>query len=128
MLIGIVATNSIIFVDFLLEFHRQGMERRQAIIEAGRTRLRPILMTALTTLFGVLPIALGRAEGMEMQQPLGIVVVGGLCSSTILTLIIIPSVYEVMDDLALDLKNLFRRKKPELSPEPSPGGGGGGSA
>jgi HAE1 family hydrophobic/amphiphilic exporter-1 len=128
MLIGIVATNSIVFVDFILEYHRQGMERRQAIIEAGRTRLRPILMTALTTLFGVLPIALGRAEGMEMQQPLGIVVVGGLCSSTFLTLIIIPSVYEVMDQLAEDLKSLFRRKKPEPSPEPSPGGGGGGGA
>jgi len=130
MLIGIVATNSIVFVDFILEYHRQGMDRRQAIIEAGRTRLRPILMTALTTLFGVLPIAMGRAEGMEMQQPLGIVVVGGLCSSTFLTLIIIPSVYEVMDQLAVDLKNLFRRKKPAATPTPSPtpGGGGGGSA
>jgi len=106
------------------------MDRRQAIIQAGQVRLRPILMTALATLFGVLPIALGRAEGMELQQPLGIVVVGGLFSSTFLTLIIIPSVYEIMDDLALDLKNLFRRKKPAATPTPSPtpGGGGGGSA
>jgi HAE1 family hydrophobic/amphiphilic exporter-1 len=128
MLIGIVATNSIVFVDFILEYHRQGMDRRQAIIEAGRTRLRPILMTALTTLFGVLPIAMGRAEGMEMQQPLGIVVVGGLCSSTFLTLIVIPAVYEVMDQLALDIKNLFRRKKapPAPAPSPTPGGGGAG--
>jgi len=130
MLFGIVANNSILFVDFILEYHNKGMDRRQAIIQAGQVRLRPILMTALATLFGVLPIAMGRAEGMELQQPLGIVVVGGLFSSTFLTLIIIPSVYEILDDLALDLQNLFRRKKSLATPTPAPtpGGGGGGGA
>ncbi|HUT52901.1 MAG TPA: efflux RND transporter permease subunit [bacterium] len=111
MLVGIVATNSIVLLDFILEYHRQGMDRREAIIKAGKTRLRPVLMTALTTLFGVLPIALGQAEGMEMQQPLGIVVVGGLLTSTLLTLVVIPVFYELFDDFAIDMKNLFRGKK-----------------
>jgi HAE1 family hydrophobic/amphiphilic exporter-1 len=112
MLVGIVATNSIVLIDFIIMFHRErGMERKQAIVEAGKTRLRPILMTAFTTMLGVLPIAIGAGEGMEMQQPLGIVVVGGLFTSTLLTLIIIPVVYEIFDDLAIDLKNLIRRKK-----------------
>jgi len=111
MLVGIVATNSIVLMDFIIEYHRRGMERRQAIIEAGVTRLRPILMTALTTLFGVLPIALGRAEGMELQQPLGIVMVGGLVTSTLLTLVIIPVMYQIFDDFAIDMKKLLGRKK-----------------
>lgn len=111
MLVGIVATNSIVLMDFIIEYHRQGMERRTAIIEAGKARLRPILMTALTTLFGVLPIALGRAEGMELQQPMGIVVVGGLVSSTLLTLVVIPVFYQIFDDFSVDMKNLLRRKK-----------------
>ena len=121
MLVGIVATNSIVLMDFILEFHREkGMERREAIIEAGRTRLRPILMTAMTTMFGVLPIALGRAEGMELQQPLGIVMVGGLVTSTILTLIIIPVMYQIFDDFIIDMKDLLggknrRQKKKAIS-------------
>ncbi len=109
MLVGIVATNSIVLMDFIISYHRQGVDRTRAIIEAGKARLRPILMTAMTTLFGVLPIALGRAEGMELQQPLGIVVVGGLFTSTFLTLIIIPVMYQIFDDLVMDLKKLFKR-------------------
>jgi HAE1 family hydrophobic/amphiphilic exporter-1 len=107
MLVGIVATNSIVLIDFILEYHRQGMDTHRAIVEAGRTRLRPILMTAMTTLFGVVPIALGRAEGMELQQPLGIVIVGGLISSTFLTLLIIPVFYMIFDGMAEDLKNVM---------------------
>ncbi len=122
MLVGIVATNSIVLMDFIIEFHRQGMDRREAIIEAGKTRLRPILMTAFTTLFGVLPIAMGRAEGLELQKPLGIVVVGGLISSTALTLIVIPVFYQIFDDFALDMKKLFRRKTKTETPPPIPTG------
>jgi len=117
MLVGIVATNSIVLIDFVLEYHRQGMPRREAVIEAGRVRLRPILMTALTTMLGVFPIALALEEGMEMQQPLGIAVFGGLFSSTILTLLIVPAIYTIIDDIAEDLKMLvrrvFRREKPQ---------------
>jgi hydrophobic/amphiphilic exporter-1 (mainly G- bacteria), HAE1 family len=120
MLVGIVATNSIVLMDFILEFHREkGLERGEAIIQAGKTRLRPILMTALTTMFGVLPIAWGRAEGMELQQPMGIVVVGGLVSSTILTLVIIPVFYQIFDVFSEDMKNLFKRKKKQ-DPPPVP--------
>lgn len=115
MLVGIVATNSIVLMDFIIEYHNKGMPRREAIIEAGRARLRPILMTALTTLFGVLPIALGAAEGMELMQPMGIVVVGGLFSSTPLTLLIIPVFYQIFDDFSLDMKNLFGGKQKKSS-------------
>ena len=111
MLVGIVATNSIVLMDFIITYHRGGMDRTEAIIEAGKARLRPILMTAMTTLFGVLPIAYGSAEGMELMQPMGIVVVGGLISSTFLTLIVIPVFYQIFDDFSIDMKNLFRRKK-----------------
>ena len=120
MLVGIVANNSILLIDFVLTYHRQGMPRRQAVIEAGKVRLRPILMTALATLIAVVPIALG-AEGMEIQQPLGIVVIGGLFSSTFLTLLIVPVLYTIFDDVTEDVKMLvkkylFREKKP-VEPE-----------
>jgi len=120
MLVGIVANNSILLIDFVLTYHRQGMSRREAVIQAGKVRLRPILMTALATLIAVVPIALGRAEGLEIQQPLGVVVVGGLFSSTILTLLIIPVVYTIFDDVAEDVKNLARKilkRKAEPAPE-----------
>ena len=108
MLVGIVANNSILLIDFVLTYHRQGIARRQAVIDAGKVRLRPILMTAIATLIAVVPIALG-AEGMEIQQPLGIVVIGGLFSSTILTLLIIPVLYTIFDDVSEDVKELTRR-------------------
>jgi len=117
MLVGIVANNSILLIDFVLTYHRQGMPRRQAVIDAGKVRLRPILMTAIATLIAVVPIALG-AEGMEIQQPLGIVVIGGLFTSTLLTLLIIPVLYTIFDDVSEDMKILARKyvlreKKPE---------------
>jgi HAE1 family hydrophobic/amphiphilic exporter-1 len=100
MLVGIVVTNSVIMVDFIIKRHRdQKIERRQAIIEAATIRLRPILMTALTTLFALLPLALGREEGSVLQAPMGIAVVGGLFSSTLLTLFIVPIVYEIFDEI-----------------------------
>jgi len=110
MLVGIVATNSIVLMDFILEYARSGMKQEEAIVEAGKTRLRPILMTATTTMFGVLPIALGTAEGMELQQPLGIVMLGGLVTSTLLTLVLIPVFYKLFEDFSTDMKNLLRRK------------------
>ncbi len=111
MLVGIVATNSIVLMDFIIEYARSGMEQEEAIVEAGKTRLRPILMTATTTMFGVLPIALGTAEGMELQQPLGIVMLGGLVTSTLLTLVLIPVFYKLFEDFAQDIKNLGKRRK-----------------
>ena len=100
MLVGIVATNAIVMVDFIIKRRQVEKDRRKAIVEAATIRLRPILITALATLFALLPIALGRAEGQELQIPLGIAVVGGLFSSTFLTLYIVPTVYEILDPLS----------------------------
>lgn len=100
MLVGIVVNNGILLIDFILQLRAKGMGKNEAIIEAGTLRLRPILITSLTTIFGMIPIALGLGEGGEALQPLGAVVVGGLTTSTFLTLIIIPCVYSLLDRLS----------------------------
>lgn len=99
MLVGIVVNNGILLIDFILQLRASGMKKNEAIIEAATLRLRPILITSLTTIFGMIPIALGLGEGGEALQPLGAVVVGGLTTSTFLTLIIIPCVYSLVDRL-----------------------------
>jgi HAE1 family hydrophobic/amphiphilic exporter-1 len=100
MLVGIVVNNGILLIDFILQLRARGMEKNEAIVEAGALRLRPILITSLTTIFGMIPIALGLGEGGEALQPLGAVVVGGLTTSTFLTLIVIPCVYSLVDRLS----------------------------
>lgn len=97
MLVGIVVNNGILLIDFILQLRARGMSKDEAIIEAGTLRLRPILITSLTTIFGMIPIAIGLGEGGEALQPLGAVVVGGLTTSTFLTLIVIPCVYSLLD-------------------------------
>jgi len=98
MLGGIVVNNAILLVDYTnLLRHRDGFEMMEAIKEAGRRRLRPILMTALTTILGMMPLALGIGEGSEVQTPLARVVIGGLTSSTFITLIVIPVVYSIFE-------------------------------
>ncbi|HKY60579.1 MAG TPA: efflux RND transporter permease subunit [Gemmatimonadota bacterium] len=98
LLIGLVVKNSILLVDYTNQLRRRGMPRDEAIKQAGPVRLRPILMTSLTVIFGVLPIALGLSEGAELRQPMAIAVIGGLTTSTFLTLLVIPVVYSLMDD------------------------------
>ena len=93
MLIGIVVTNAIVFVDRVQQMKKRGLNTVDALLEAGETRLRPILMTAFATIFALLPLALGYGEGAAMSQGLAIVVIGGLTSSTFLTLFIVPIVY-----------------------------------
>jgi HAE1 family hydrophobic/amphiphilic exporter-1 len=100
MLVGIVVNNGILLIDFILQLRARGMSKDEAILEAGTLRLRPILITSLTTIFGMIPIALGLGEGGEALQPLGAVVVGGLTTSTFLTLIVIPCVYSLLDRLS----------------------------
>jgi HAE1 family hydrophobic/amphiphilic exporter-1 len=97
MLVGIVSTNAIVLIDFVLKNRARGMERREALIDAGKVRLRPILMTAIATLFAMIPIALGSTQGMNLQKSMGIAVVGGLFSSTFLTLVVVPCLYEIFD-------------------------------
>ncbi len=97
MLVGIVVNNGIVLVDFTNQLKEQGLNTTAAIIEAARTRLRPVLMTAITTTFGLLPLALARGEGAELQQPLAWAVIGGLTSATLITLIIVPVGYSLID-------------------------------
>jgi HAE1 family hydrophobic/amphiphilic exporter-1 len=97
MLAGIVVNNAIVLVDLINQLRAQGADRLDAIMEAGTARLRPILMTSLTTALGLLPMAMGFGEGSEVRTPMAITVIGGLVVSTLLTLIVIPVVYSLMD-------------------------------
>ena len=97
LLAGIVVNNAIVLLDLINQLRSRGMAKIEAIVEGGRSRLRPILMTALTTILGLLPLALGIGEGAEVRSPMAITVIGGLTVSTLLTLIVIPVVYAVVD-------------------------------
>ena len=97
VLVGIVVNNGIVLVDYINQRKEAGMQSYDAIITSVRDRVRPILMTALTTILGLLPLALGLGEGTEMNQPMGIAVIGGLISSTFLTLYIVPVIYSLFD-------------------------------
>jgi HAE1 family hydrophobic/amphiphilic exporter-1 len=98
MLMGIVMKNGILLVDYTITLRRRGMELREAAVEAGATRLRPVLMTAVSTVFGMLPVALGAGDGSEWRQPMGVVSIGGLMASTLLTLVVVPVAYTLVDD------------------------------
>jgi HAE1 family hydrophobic/amphiphilic exporter-1 len=98
LLIGLVVKNSILLVDYTNTLRARGRDRETALREAGPVRLRPILMTSFTVIFGVSPIALGLSEGAELRQPMAIAVIGGLTTSTFLTLLVIPVLYSLMDD------------------------------
>lgn len=99
MLAGIVVNNSIVLVDYINILRRRGMRRYEAIIEAGRSRLRPILMTTLTTVLAMIPLGLAIGEGAEMQQPLAVTIIFGLSVSSIFTLLLIPVIYTMFDNL-----------------------------
>lgn len=96
LLIGIVVKNGIILVDFTNLMRDRGMRLYDAIVAAGRSRLRPVLMTALTTILGMVPLAFSTGEGSEIWRPMGITVIGGLVFSTIITMIIVPVMYGLM--------------------------------
>ena len=98
LLVGIVAKNAILLIDFAKWSEEKGMERREALIQAGRVRLRPILMTTFALIAGMVPVALGGGEGGDFRAPLGIAVIGGVITSTLLTLLVIPTVYETLAD------------------------------
>ncbi|MEL6366454.1 MAG: efflux RND transporter permease subunit, partial [Pseudomonadota bacterium] len=97
MLAGIVVNNAIVMIDTINQLRNGGMPREAAIFEGARTRLRPILMTTLTTALGLLPMAIGLGQGAEVRTPMAITVIGGLLTSTLLTLIVIPVVYSLLD-------------------------------
>jgi len=107
MLIGIVVTNAIVLVDRIIHMERAGMPMREAILEAGATRLRPILMTAIATVGALIPLLFGEESSGFISKGLGITVMGGLTSSTLLSLLIVPIVYEV-------LSKLLRKNRKEI--------------
>jgi HAE1 family hydrophobic/amphiphilic exporter-1 len=100
MVIGIVTKNGIILVDYIDKLREGGMDRNEAIVTGGSIRLRPILMTALATMFGCVPMAVSHGEGAELFAPIGITVLGGLTTSTFLTLLVMPALYSLLDDLS----------------------------
>ena len=92
-LAGIVTNNAIVLVDYTNLLIDRGMRRAQAVVEAGRIRMRPVFMTTITTILGLLPMAFATGEGDEIRRPMAITLIAGLCSSTVLTLVLIPMVY-----------------------------------
>ncbi|MDH3253270.1 MAG: efflux RND transporter permease subunit, partial [Ignavibacteria bacterium] len=109
MLMGLVTKNAILLVDFTNTLRARGMGVREALLESGRTRLRPIIMTTATMVFGLTPLALALGAGAEMRQSMSVVVIGGLISSTLLTLVLIPVMYTYMESLKELAPALFRR-------------------
>ncbi len=101
MLMGLVTKNAILLVDFANQARKAGAERNAALLEAAHVRLRPILMTTLAMVFGMIPLALGMAEGSEQRAPMGQAVIGGIITSSILTLVVVPVIYTWMDDFAM---------------------------
>ena len=98
-LMGLVTKNAVLLVDFIKKRRQEGLGRKEAILEAGIIRLRPIMMTTLAMIFGMLPSAMDSGTGSEMRQPMAIAIIGGLISSTLLTLLVIPVIYTMMDDM-----------------------------
>jgi HAE1 family hydrophobic/amphiphilic exporter-1 len=111
MLVGIVVKNGILLVDYTNVLRRRGMPREQAVLTAGPTRLRPILMTASAAALGMLPLALAIGKGSEVQAPMATAVIGGLTTSTFLTLFVVPTVYTVFDDMAVALAGRRRMRE-----------------
>ncbi|WP_105429131.1 efflux RND transporter permease subunit [Neorhizobium sp. T6_25] len=109
MLMGIVTKNAILLVDFAIEMKRQGLERVHAMVEAGRKRARPIIMTSIAMSAGMLPSALGVGEGGSFRAPMAIAVIGGIIVSTVLSLLVVPSFFLIMDDLSRLLGKIFGR-------------------
>jgi HAE1 family hydrophobic/amphiphilic exporter-1 len=119
MLVGIVVTNAIVLMDLINHYRANGMGVQEAVIEGGRHRLRPILMTAIATIFALLPMALGiTGEGGFISQPLAIVVIGGLVSSTVLTLVLVPTLYTMVENRKERRRLKRAAKRGELEPVP----------
>ncbi|MGA2465867.1 MAG: efflux RND transporter permease subunit [Thermodesulfobacteriota bacterium] len=110
MLMGLVTKNAILLVDFTKVLRSRGMNRTEALITAGRTRLRPIMMTTLAMIFGMLPLALALGAGAEMRAPMARAVVGGLITSTFLTLLVVPVMYSVLDDFGGWVRSCLKGK------------------
>ena len=107
ILVGIAVNDAIVKVDFINQMRRSGMVLRQAILEAGRVRLRPIVMTTVTTVLGLTPMALGIGRGADLRAPLAVAVIGGLISATALTLVVVPVAYDLLDEARGKVRAMF---------------------
>ncbi len=123
LLAGIVAKNAILLIDFAKDAKAHGLSTRDALIEAGAVRLRPILMTTFALVAGMIPIAIGAGEGAQFRRPLGAAVIGGVITSTLLTLLVIPTVYEILDRWRARAMGAARRRLSTTgeAPDPAPG-------
>jgi len=125
MLMGIVAKNSILLVDFAIEEMRAGKSRMEALLQAGHKRARPIVMTSVAMVAGMLPVAIGWGGDSEFRAPMAIAVIGGLLTSTVLTLVVVPAVFTILDDFE---RWLAPRASKLLAPPPGSVAGEGSSA
>jgi multidrug efflux pump subunit AcrB len=96
MLVGIIVNNGIVLVDYINQLRAKGLEKRRAIIEGGATRIRPVLMTSLTTILGLIIMAIGKTAGTDMMQPVALVCIGGLLYATLMTLLVVPCMYDLL--------------------------------
>ena len=120
MLMGLAAKNSILLVEYAIEREREGKSQRASLMEACRERARPIVMTSLAMMAGMLPTALTLGKGSEFRQPMAVAVIGGLITSTVLSLLLVPVVYEFVDDFERWLlPKLGRLVTPRAAPEPA---------
>ena len=110
MLMGLVTKNAILLIDFAIRLRAEGMERSAALLQAARVRLRPILMTTLAMVFGMVPLAFALSEGSEQRAPMGQAVIGGVITSSVLTLVVVPVIYCYLDDLAQWAARHWRRR------------------
>jgi HAE1 family hydrophobic/amphiphilic exporter-1 len=121
MLMGLVTKNAILLVDFAIRSRADGMERSQALLHAAHVRLRPILMTTLAMVFGMVPLAFALTEGSEQRSPMGQAVIGGVITSSLLTLVVVPVIYCYLDDLAVWAKRRFGASAAPSAPAGEPG-------
>jgi HAE1 family hydrophobic/amphiphilic exporter-1 len=112
MLMGLVTKNAILLIDNANQRRREGADRAEALIAAGEVRLRPIIMTTLAMIFGMLPLALALGEGAEFRAPMARAVIGGLISSTLLTLVVVPVVYTYLDGIGAFFSRLWTGETP----------------
>ncbi|MFE5317761.1 efflux RND transporter permease subunit [Paenibacillus sp. NPDC056579] len=111
MLIGVVVTNAIVLIDRVQQLREEGVSVRESLVKAGMTRLRPIIMTAGATVFSLLPLGLGLSDGSLISKGLAVVVIGGLTTSTVLTLVVVPVVYEIIEGMKERIGRMFSKKK-----------------
>jgi HAE1 family hydrophobic/amphiphilic exporter-1 len=120
MLMGLVTKNAILLVDFAIRAREAGMERNAALLEAARVRLRPILMTTLAMVFGMVPLAFALTEGSEQRAPMGQAVIGGVITSSLLTLVVVPVIYCWLDTFAVWAKRKLGGKDIPAAVEATP--------